>query len=38
MTMTLLKSCEPLSDGVAVEVEGAGAVQIGAVDVDSGVL
>jgi len=38
MTMTLLKSCKPGSDGVAVEVEGDGAVQIGAVDLDSGVL
>jgi hypothetical protein len=38
MTMTLLKSCKPWSDGVAVEVEGNGAIEIGVVDVDSGVL
>src|SRR5258707_3104596 len=37
MTM-LLKSCQPGSDRAAVKVKGYSAVEIGAVDVDAGVL
>jgi len=35
---TLLKSCQPGSDRVAVEVEGDRTVEIGTVDLGSGVL